>query len=283
MNNRNSPNEDAQIYKGEPFMSLALFNPFAAIGRMVLGTSKEIGRLTIFAGRILLACITPKIYVREVLRQCVQIGFFSLPVVGLTAIFIGAALALNIYTGGARFNAEQFVPNIVVLGITRELGPSFAALMLAGRVGAGIAAEIGAMRVSEQIDALHTLSTKPERYLFAPRVIAATITLPILVLIADVIGVMGGWLVSVGSLDFNGAIYLRNTLDYVTIYDVVTGLIKAGVFGMIIAIMGCYQGNNSKGGAGGVGRAATLAVVSGAVFILASNYILTSLFVQMGI
>lgn len=263
-------------------MSLAQLNIFASIGRAFLGAANEIGRLTIFSARILWACFTPVIYVREVIRQCIQIGFYSLPVVGLTAIFIGAALALNIYTGGARFNAEQFVPNIVVLGITRELGPSFAALMLAGRVGAGIAAEIGAMRVSEQIDALHTLSAKPERYLFAPRVIAATLTLPLLVLVADIIGVMGGWLVSVGSLDFNGTIYIRNTLDYVTTNDVLTGLIKAAVFGAIIAIMGCYQGNNSKGGAGGVGRAATLAVVSGAVLILASNYVLTSLFVKIG-
>ncbi|ACT59630.1 MlaE family ABC transporter permease [Hirschia baltica] len=264
-------------------MSFALFNPFAAIGRAVLGTAAEIGRLAIFTARTVWACITPTIYLREVVRQCIQIGFFSLPVVGLTAVFIGAALALNIYMGGSRFNAEQFVPNIVVLGITRELGPAFAGLMLAGRVGAGIAAEIGAMRVTEQIDALHTLSAKPERYLFAPRVIAATITLPALVLIADIIGVMGGWLVSVGALDFNSTIYLRNTLDFMTINDVLSGLIKAGVFGAIIAIMGCYQGTNSKGGAGGVGRAATLAVVSGAVLILASNYILTSIFVQVGL
>lgn len=264
-------------------MSSTVFNPFAAIGRAFLGAAGEIGRLAIFAGRTLWACITPTIYLREVLRQCAQIGFYSLPVVGLTAVFIGAALALNIYTGGSRFNAEQFVPNIVVLGITRELGPAFAGLMLAGRVGAGIAAEIGAMRVTEQIDALHTLSAKPERFLFAPRVIAATLTLPLLVLIADIIGVMGGWLVSVGALDFNGTIYLRNTMEFVTFNDVITGLIKAAVFGAIIAIMGCYQGNNSKGGAGGVGRAATLAVVSGAVLILASNYVLTSIFVQVGL
>ncbi len=263
-------------------MNLAQINPLAAIGRAVLGAMAEIGRLAVFCGRTLGACATPPIYLREVWRQCLQIGFFSLPVVGLTAVFIGAALALNIYTGGSRFNAEQFVPNIVVLGITRELGPTLAGLMLAGRVGAGIAAEIGAMRVTEQIDALHTLSAKPERFLYAPRVIAATITLPILVLTADIIGVMGGWLVSVGALDFNGSIYLQNTWDFVTSDDIVSGLIKAAVFGAIIALMGCYQGSNSKGGAGGVGRAATLAVVGGAVLILASNYVLTSLFVKLG-
>ncbi len=261
----------------------ALLRPFQMIGRTVLGALREVGRITAFAGQVLVACVTPVIYVREVLRQCVKIGFFSLPVVGLTAVFIGAALALNIYTGGSRFNAEQFVPNIVVLGITRELGPVLAGLMLAGRVSAGIAAEIGAMRVTEQIDALLTLSAKPARYLYAPRVLAAIFTLPLLVIVADIIGVMGGYMVGVGALDFNGATYLRNTWQFATTGDVVSGLIKAGVFGAIIALMGCYQGDRSKGGAGGVGRAATLAVVGAAVLILASNYVLTSIFVEAGL
>ena len=167
-----------------PIEDSPILRPFRLIGRTVLAGFREIGRIATFSGRVLLACITPVIYLREVLRQCLKIGFFSLPVVGLTAVFIGAALALNIYTGGARFNAEQFVPNIVVVGITRELGPVLAALMLAGRVSAGIAAEIGAMRVTEQIDALLTLSAKPERYLYAPRVIAGILTLPLLVWIA---------------------------------------------------------------------------------------------------
>ncbi|MEZ5936632.1 MAG: ABC transporter permease [Hyphomonadaceae bacterium] len=262
---------------------LPLLRPFRLIGRTVLGGFSEMGRVAIFSAQVLAACVTPPIYLREFLRQCIRIGFYSLPVVGLTAVFIGAALALNIYTGGSRFNAEQFVPNIVVLGITRELGPVLAGLMLAGRVSAGIAAEVGAMRVTEQIDALLTLSAKPTRYLYAPRVLAATLTLPLLVLIADVIGVMGGYLVSVGPLNFNGAIYLRNTWDFLTTNDAVSGLIKAAVFGAIIALMGCYQGHNSKGGAGGVGRAATLAVVGAAILILASNYVLTSLFTRIGL
>ena len=259
----------------------APLRPFQLIGHTVLAAFREVGRIAQFAARVLWACITPTIYIREALRQCLKVGFYSVPVVGLTAVFIGAALALNIYTGGARFNAEQFVPNIVVLGITRELGPVLAALMLAGRVSAGIAAEIGAMRVTEQIDALATLSTKATRYLYAPRVLAGIITLPALVLLADIIGVMGGYLVAVGTLDFNGPIYLRNTWDFVTSGDIVSGLIKAAVFGMIITMMGCYQGDRSKGGAGGVGRAATLAVVGAAVMIFATNYILTSVFVRI--
>ena len=260
-----------------------LLRPFRLIGRTVIGGFREIGRISTFSARVLVACVTPVIYLRELLRQCLKIGYYSLPVVGLTAVFIGAALALNIYQGGSRFNAEQFVPNIVVLGITRELGPVLAGLMLAGRVSAGIAAEIGAMRVTEQIDALLTLSGKPERFLYAPRVIAGVLMLPLLVLVADIIGVMGGWLVAVGALDFNGSLYLRNSWSFVTDGDILSGLIKAAVFGGIITLMGCYQGDRSQGGAGGVGRAATLAVVGAAVLILASNYVLTSIFVRIGL
>jgi len=255
-------------------------NPFASIGRATLALLGETGRFSAFAGRAGASVFAPPFFLGQFLRQCAQIGYFSLPVIGVTAVFIGAALALNIYVGGARFNAEQFVPNIVVLGITRELGPVLAGLMLAGRVSAGIAAEIGTMRVTEQIDAMTTLSTDPFKFLVAPRVLAATLTLPILVLVADIIGVMGGYLVAVNSLDFNGATYLRNTFDFLEAQDVILGLIKAAVFGFIIAAVGCYQGYHSNGGALGVGRAATNAVVGAIVLILAVNYLITAFFVE---
>jgi phospholipid/cholesterol/gamma-HCH transport system permease protein len=244
---------------------------------------REIGTLTNFSVSVIVAAVTPRWYIGEIVRQMVRIGFYSLPVVGLAAVFIGAALALNIYVGGARFNAEQFVPTIVVLGITRELGPVITGLMLAGRVSAGIAAEIGAMRVTEQIDALTTLSASPKRYLYAPRFIAAVLTLPLLVLVADIIGVAGGWLVSVGSLEFDNIVYLRNTMDFLTVPDVVAGLIKAAVFGAVIAIMGCYHGDRSNAGASGVGRATTNAMVGAAVLVLATNFVLSTLFVGLGI
>jgi phospholipid/cholesterol/gamma-HCH transport system permease protein len=208
----------------------------------------------------------------------VRIGYFSLPVVGLTAFFTGAVLCLQIFIGGSRYGAEAFVPQIVVLGITRELGPVIAGLMVAGRVAAAIAAEIGTMRVTEQIDALTTLSTNPIKYLVTPRLIAAVVTMPILVAIADSIGVLGGYVVGTTTLNFNGAVYLRNTADFVTQGDVVSGLVKAAVFGFIIALMGCYHGFNSKGGAQGVGQATTNAVVSASILILAANYVLTSFF-----
>jgi len=257
-----------------------LINPFAPVGRAVLGILREIGRFSLFAGRSAASVFSPPFFMGQFARQSLQIGYFSLPVIGLTAVFIGAALALNIYVGGARFNAESFVPNIVVLGITRELGPVLAGLMLAGRVSAGVAAEIGTMRVTEQIDAMNTLSTDPFKFLIAPRVLAATLTLPLLVLVADIIGVMGGYLVAVNSLDFNGATYLRNTLDFLESQDVILGLVKAAVFGFIIAAMGAYQGYNSQGGALGVGRATTNAVVGSIVLILAVNYLITAFFVE---
>lgn len=257
--------------------------PFQLIGRALLGALQGLGNLTRFCGSVCFAAMTPRWYFGEIGRQMMRIGYYSLPVVGLAAVFIGAALALNIYVGGARFNAEQFVPTIVVLGITRELGPVITGLMLAGRVSAGIAAEVGAMRVTEQIDALTTLSADPKRYLYAPRLIAAVLTLPLLVVIADIIGVAGGWLVGVGSLDFDSTVYLRNTLDFLRVDDVVAGLIKASVFGAIIALMGCYQGDRSQAGATGVGRAATLSMVSAAVLVLASNYVLSTIFVGLGL
>ncbi|MBI1399579.1 ABC transporter permease [Hyphomonas sp.] len=258
-------------------------NPLQIIGRVTLGLFSEIGRLAVFAGRVKMAAFTPRWYGGEILRQMVRIGFYSLPVVGLSAVFIGAALALNIYEGGSRYGAEQFVPNIVVLGISRELGAVITGLMLAGRVSAGIAAEIGAMRVTEQIDALETLSASPYRYLYAPRFIAALLTLPALVIVADIIGVMGGWLVSVHGLGFDSTVYLRNTVDFITRNDIIVGVIKAVVFGGVIAVMGCYQGDRSQAGATGVGRAATLSMVGAAVLVLATNYVMSTLFVEIGL
>jgi phospholipid/cholesterol/gamma-HCH transport system permease protein len=249
-------------------------NIFAAVGRVFLAFLAGTGRVVMFASNAISHCARPPVYWYLVLKQMV----FSLPVVGLTAFFTGAVLCLQIFIGGSRYGAEAFVPQIVVLGITRELGPVIAGLMVAGRVAAAIAAEIGTMRVTEQIDALTTLSTNPIKYLVTPRLIAAVVTMPILVAIADSIGVLGGYVVGTTTLNFNGAVYLRNTADFVTQGDVVSGLVKAAVFGFIIALMGCYHGFNSKGGAQGVGQATTNAVVSASILILAANYVLTSFF-----
>jgi phospholipid/cholesterol/gamma-HCH transport system permease protein len=248
------------------------------LGRVTLALLATIGAVAAFAARAVLQTVRPPYFKAQILRQVLEIGYYSLPVVGLTAIFTGMVLALQGYTGFARFSAESAIPNIVVVSLTRELGPVLAGLMVAGRVGAATAAEIGTMRVTEQIDALKTLSTDPFKYLVAPRLIAGIVTLPILVLVADIIGVMGGYLVSVYKLDFNSATYIRNTLDFMEFMDVFSGLVKAAVFGFLITLMGCYHGYTSKGGAQGVGLATTNAVVSASILILTFNYFITEAF-----
>jgi phospholipid/cholesterol/gamma-HCH transport system permease protein len=250
----------------------------ALIGRVVLDFLAHLGRLVIFTGTALSHCVRPPIYGRLILRQFLDIGFYSLPVVGLTAIFSGMVLALQSYTGFARFSAESAIANVVVISLTRELGPVLAGLMVAGRIGASMAAEIGTMRVTEQIDALSTLSTNPFKYLVVPRLIAGLLMLPLLVLVADIIGVAGGYVVGVYKLGFNPATYINNTYDAMVALDVISGLVKAAAFGFIIALMGCYNGYYSKGGAQGVGAATTNAVVSSSIIILIVNYVLTEVF-----
>ncbi len=252
--------------------------PLQLIGRFVLSFLAATGKLVLFAASALGHCVRPPFYARSIGRQLIDIGYYSLPVVGLTAIFTGMVLALQSYTGFARFSAESAIATVVVVSITRELGPVLAGLMVAGRIGASMAAEIGTMRVTEQLDALTTLSTNPMKFLVAPRLIAGVLMLPALVLVADIIGVFGGYLVAVYKLGFNPATYLRNTIDALQTQDVVSGLVKASAFGFIITLMGCYQGYTSKGGAQGVGAATTNAVVSASILILCFDYILTELF-----
>lgn len=252
--------------------------PIALLGRSVLGMLAAIGRVSIFTGQAVSHLVRPPFYPREFLQALIQIGWLSLPVVGLTALFTGGALALQIYAGGARFQAESVVPSIVAIGMVRELGPVLGGLMVAARVASSIAAEIATMKVTEQIDALVTLSTNPMKFLTLPRLLAATLSVPILVAVGDSIGIFGGYLVGVTRLGFNPATYLANTVDYLQSWDVISGLIKGAVFGFIVALMGCYHGMNSGRGAQGVGRATKAAVVSASVLILAANFILTEAF-----
>ena len=249
-----------------------------AIGRTTIAFLGTIGRITVFSGTALSHAVRPPFYPRIIGRQMLEIGYFSLPVVGLTAVFAGMVLALQSFTGFARFSAEGAIANVVVISITRELGPVLAGLMVSGRIGASMAAEIGTMRVTEQVDALTTLSTNPFKYLVAPRIIAGITMMPVLVFVADIIGVLGGYLISVFELGFNPSTYLQNTYDFMQAFDVISGLIKAAVFGFIITLMGCYHGFYSRGGAQGVGQATTNAVVSASILILCFDYILTAVF-----
>jgi phospholipid/cholesterol/gamma-HCH transport system permease protein len=248
----------------------------AAIGRVFIDFLDASGRFALFTLTALSHCFRPPIYFRLIGRQMIDIGYYSLPVVGLTAVFTGMVLALQTNTGFSRFGAASATATVVVLSVTRELGPVIAALMVAGRIGAAIAAEIGTMRVTDQIDALSTLSTNPMKYLVVPRILGGLVTLPMLVLVADVIGVFGGYIVSTYKLGFNPSNYLHNTAQNLTANDIYSGLIKAGVFGFIVALMGCYYGYHSRGGAQGVGAATTYAVVSASVMILLFDYVLTS-------
>ena len=255
-----------------------MINFLARIGRFTLISLQNIGDLFVFMGRSLIIGIMPPYYPKQFLRQVMDIGFYSLPVIGLTALFTGMVLALQSYTGFSRFNAESAIASVVVLSITRELGPVLGGLMVAGRVGASMAAEIGTMRVTEQIDALKVLSTNPIKYLVMPRIIASVIMLPTLVVIADIIGVMGGFIVGVYRLDFNAATYMTQTFNYMESSDVISGLWKAAAFGFIISLLGCYHGYNSRGGAQGVGDATTQSVVSASILIFIFNYLLTAIF-----
>lgn len=256
----------------------ALLGFCAFWGRGVLGACRATGEVALFAGAALSHLVRPPFHARQFARHFVEIAYFSLPVVALTALFTGMVLALQSHTGFARFGAEGAVASVVVLSVTRELGPVLAGLMVAGRIGAAMAAELGTMRVTDQIDALDTLSTDPMKYLVTPRLLAATLAMPLLVVVANILGVMGGFLVGTLKLGFVPQQYLLSTWEVLEPMDVISGLVKAAVFGFVIALMGSWCGYRSRGGAEGVGKATTKAVVAASILILALDYALTSAF-----
>lgn len=254
-----------------------LLSLFRWIGIYAIRFAEEAGRVMILFVQTLALIFRPPFQGREILKQMEEVGVRSFPVVIITAAFTGMVLALQTFTGFKRFHAESMVGTVVALSVIRELGPVLTGLMVSGRVGSAMAAELGTMRVTEQIDALYTLATNPIKYLIVPRFLAATIMLPILVIFADVIGILGGYLVSVQILGANPTLYIRRTWDYLEFSDLYSGLLKAMIFGMIVAIISCYYGFSTEGGAEGVGRATTKAVVMSSMTILISNYFITAL------
>lgn len=248
---------------------------FAKIGRLFISFLSSIGNVTLFLLKSVSAGFFPPYYWKQIMQQAIQIGYFSLPVVGMTALFTGMAMTLQCYAGFSEFTAENAIPSVVMIAMTRELGPVLAALMVAGRLGASMTAEIGTMKVTEQIDALTTLSVNSYKYLVFPRILTGTLLVPFLVFVDDIIGILGGYLVGVYHLNFNAANYIRNTFESMATWDVVSGLIKGAVFGFVICLMGCYHGYSSKGGAEGVGRATTNSVVTSSIMILLLDGILT--------
>ena len=259
-------------------MSHYIENFLRALGKPLVKFIISLGELTLFVFKAVYHAFTPPFYVKNFFKQILDIGFYSLPVVGLTTIFAGMVIALQTYSGFSSIGAERAVASVVLISVTRELAPVLSALMVAGRIGAAMAAEIGTMKVTEQIDALVTLSTNPFKYLFAPRLWAGLTVLPLLVLFGDVIGIFGGYMVSIYKLGFNPANYINATLENLEAVGIISGLTKAAVFGFIIALMGCYNGYKSKGGAQGVGEATTNAVVSASILILIFNYVITEIF-----
>ena len=250
----------------------------AVLGRAAIALFRTAGVVALFAAGGISHLVRPPFHGRQFARAFVETAYFSLPVVALTAVFTGMVLALQSYSGFARFNAESAIASVLVLSITRELGPVLAGLMVAGRIGAAFAAEIGTMRVTDQIDALTTLSTDPVKYLVTPRLLAGTLAMPLLVIVADILGVMGGWLIATLKLGFGSGAFLQASFAVLRTEDVVSGLVKASVFGFIVALMGTWSGYNSRGGAQGVGAATTAAVVSSSILLLALDYMLTEIF-----
>lgn len=246
----------------------SIFDPFAGIFR-------EVGRVSLIFWRVLLWTPRPPYDFRQLFVQMVRVGVQSIPVVLLMALFTGGVMALQIFTVLARFGAEGYVGSIVGLAMVRELAAVLGALMIAGRCGAAMGAELGTMRVTEQIDALEVLATDPIHYLVVPRVWATTLTLPLLVVLADAIGILGGYLVSVVVMGANPVTYLDTTFQYMDLDDLSSGLVKAAVFGLLISVIGCSKGYHTTGGAEGVGRATTAAVVAGSIAVLVSNFFLT--------
>ncbi|MDO8283122.1 MAG: ABC transporter permease [Thermodesulfovibrionia bacterium] len=246
------------------------------IGRAVKKPIEEVGQVILLLVSVIKQTIKPPYEIRNTAKQMVEIGINSLPVVIITAVFTGMVLALQSYTGFKRFGAEGLVGSVVALSMTRELGPVLCALIVTGRAGAAMAAELGTMRVTEQIDALETLAANPVKYLIVPRFLSGLIMMPALVIVTDIIGIMGGYFVTVTLLGASSTSYLNATWDYLEAADIYNGLIKAAFFGASFALISCYRGYYTRGGAEGVGKATIGAVVLSSMTILISDYFLSA-------
>ncbi|MFC1850422.1 MlaE family ABC transporter permease [candidate division CSSED10-310 bacterium] len=248
-----------------------------AFQNRIIAMLEELGRIFILLYDTIRLIFHKPYGFRDIMKQMLEVGNRSLPVVLITAGFTGAVLALQSYTGFKRFNAESLVGTVVALSMTRELGPVLTSLMVAGRAGSAMAAELGTMRVTEQIDALVTLATNPVKYLVVPRFLAGLVMLPVLVLLSDAIGIVGGYIVGVNMLGINPVTYKLATFNFLEVGDIMSGLMKAAFFGVSISIISCYKGFYAGGGAEGVGKATTGAVVISSMTILISDYFLTSM------
>jgi phospholipid/cholesterol/gamma-HCH transport system permease protein len=220
----------------------------------------------------------PPLRRKEIFTQMYKVGVLSFPIVFLVAFFTGMVLALQSAYQLTKMNAQIYISSLVALSMVRELGPVLTALVIAGRVGASITAELGTMKVTEQIDALETLAANPVKYLVVPRFIALCIMLPLLTIYADFLGIIGGYLIGVYKLLIGHTIYIKMTFDPLMFKDLFTGLLKSFIFAIIICIISCYEGFRTEGGAEGVGKATTLSVVTSFIMIIAADCLFTALF-----
>lgn len=274
-NSANNGEEDLRLF-GETFREVRGW-PKAIGGKFISGVGYIGGSCILLAQTVFWSFAGP-LKRRHTLDQMSKIGVNSLPIVLMISLFTGMVLALQSAYQMQKMSAEMYIASLVSLSITRELGPVLTALIIAGRVGASITAELGTMKVTEQIDALEALATNPVRYLVVPRFLALTFMLPLLTIYADITGIFGGYVVGVFKLGISSNMYWRMAYDPLIFKDIFTGLIKSFAFGMIIAVVACFQGLNTEGGAEGVGRATTLAVVVSFIMIIAADCFFTALF-----
>ncbi|MDD9331784.1 MAG: ABC transporter permease [Wolbachia sp.] len=253
-------------------------NNIRIIGKYFINFLSSLGKVFIFFIQSLYHCFIPPYYFSNIARQIIEIGFFSLPIIGLTGIFIGTAIVLQSSLSGQLINQEQIIPKIVTVTIIKELGPVLISLVMIGKAGSSIAAEIGTMRITEQIDALTTLNINPFKYLIAPRILSSVMAFPMLTICADLIGIFGGYVTAVLEFNHNFNIYIKYTAQFFNAHDFITGLVKATVFGAIISISSCYYGYHCREGARGVGVATTSTVVLSSILIILTNYMITLIY-----
>jgi len=256
---------------------MLLTYPLAAFGQRVMNALDGFGRFARFAARAAAALFAPSTgygRLRLLLPQLFEVGTRSIPVVMIVGGFVGAVLGIEMYDQFRAFGQETRIGGIINLSVVKQIGPVLAAVMIAGRVGGSVSAQIGTMRVTEQLDALRVMGTDPIRYLVVPRVLACLVMVPLLTVVSDLMGMIGGWLVVVVGLRVEASAYWEFSADFVTSFDVLTGLIKAAAFGLLIGLISCYKGFHCKPGAAGVGRAATDAFVTSFIAIIIANFFL---------
>ena len=239
---------------------------------------REVGSVALLTGRAFAALVKPPYEVRSWIRQMEQIGVRSLGVAGITTVFTGMVLALQTAYSLPSIGVKYYIGTVVSKSLVRELGPVLIALIVGGRIGSGMTAELGTMKVTEQIDALRSMAADPVKKLVVPKLMATLVMLPALTVIGDMLGILGGLVIAVAQLDLAPGFYINDVLSALTLADVMSGVGKAFFFAYFIAIVGCYNGLAASGGADGVGRATTNTVVQASILILVSDFFLTKLF-----